>query len=43
MKEARGTLAIFFSFFWISPNWMHDVLVDPGQCLMQQPLCGNDL
>jgi hypothetical protein len=43
MEKASGMWARFHLPFQTSPNRVQDVLVDQGQCLMQQPLRSGNL
>jgi hypothetical protein len=38
-----GMQARFCLSFQTNPNWVQDVPVDRGQCLIQQPLHDGDL
>jgi hypothetical protein len=43
MEDAIGMRARFCLTFQTNPNQAQDVLVDRGQCLVQQPLHGRDM
>jgi hypothetical protein len=43
MKEAMGKWVRFYLSFQTNPNRAQDFLVDRGQHLVQEPLCGGDL